>query len=259
MATLYFLGTCAALPVADRTNTALALLGDDPTGGLLIDCGGDIFRAMLRANLSPDACSDLFITHAHIDHIGSLPSLIESLRLGGRTRPLTISAIPEVLAVARRILEVFDYEINLHHWSFEVRFREIERGTELRFGQFSGRIERVDHAIPTAGIRIELPGGALAYTSDTQPSPAIERLGRGAGMLITECTFLEGNEAFARRAKHLTAVEVGQQAAACGVPRLALVHVGVGEGWNKDAAREQVARSFTGEVHFPVDGDIYEL
>ncbi len=113
MARLIFLGTSAALPTAERTNALLAVIPDTQPSGLLIDCGGDVYAALQRARLGPDAISDLLITHAHIDHIGSLSSLIESLRLGGRTTPLRIYALPEVIEVARRIVQVFDYELTL--------------------------------------------------------------------------------------------------------------------------------------------------
>src|SRR5262244_338721 len=106
MARVIFLGTAAALPVADRTNTTLAVVGEE-AAGLLIDAGGDIYGALRRAELARDELSDLFITHAHIDHIGSLPSLLESFRLGGRQTPLRIYGLPEVIQIARQIIEVF--------------------------------------------------------------------------------------------------------------------------------------------------------
>jgi len=82
------------------------------------------------------------------------------------------------------------------------------------------------HSIPSAGLRLELPGGVIAYTCDTEPTPAIVELGRQARLLITECTYLRKNEKYARMARHMTAFEAGQQAAACEAGTLALVHLG---------------------------------
>jgi ribonuclease Z len=259
MARLIFLGTSAALPSVRRTNTLIAVTGDAHEAGLLVDCGGDAYGALLRAGLGPNDIGDLFITHAHIDHIGTLPSLIESFRLGGRARPLNIWALPEVMAVASKLIAAFDFELHLSNWTFDVNFHEVEHGAELTLGGYSARILRMDHAVPSAGIRLELPRGAVAYTSDTQPNTALPELGRGARMLITECTFLREYVEYARITKHMTAYEAGQQATACGVSSLALVHVGEGEGMSADQARAEAAESFAGEVLAPADGDTLDV
>lgn len=253
MARLTFLGTGAALPTATRTNTTLAFQSNAATPGLLIDCGGDVYGALLRSHYAPDAIGDLLITHAHIDHVGGLPSLLESLRLGGRRAPLRILALPEVLAVARRLIAVYDFELTLDNWTYDVQFAEVAHGEELSLGGMPGRIVAMDHALPSVGVRLEQPNGAIAYTSDTQPNPNIATLATGARMLISECTFLRADEAHARNSKHTTAFEAGQAAAACGVATLALVHLGVGDAI--EAARAEVAQSFTGAVLIPNDGD----
>lgn len=257
MARIVFLGTSAALPAAHRTNTSLAVLPEAPDAGLLIDCGGDVCGAILRAGIALDAISDLFITHAHIDHIGSLPSLIESFRLGGRTAPFHIWSLPEVNAVAEALVSAFSFELKLDAWTFPVTFSAITSGQELTLAGTSARILAMDHAVPSAGVRLDLPGGAVAYTSDTQPAPAIRELGAGARMLITECTYLSRDEKYARMAKHSTATETGEQAAICGVATLALVHIG--QGWTPDEARAEAARAFSGDILIPNDGDVLEV
>jgi ribonuclease BN (tRNA processing enzyme) len=259
MAHVTFLGTAAALPTADRGNTALAVVDAPDKPGLLIDTGGEIYGALCRANLAQDALADLFITHAHIDHIGSLPSLIESFRLGGRRAPLRIYALPEVVTVARQIIEVFTYELTLDTWTFEVSYSEVEDGQQLTLGGMPATIGRVDHTLPCAGLRLTLPGGDFAYTSDTQPTPAIQRLARGAKALVTECTYLHEGVSAARFSKHMTALEAGQQAAACEVETLGLVHLGVAAGWTTDVARAESAQAFHGTILTPSDGDTLDL
>lgn len=257
MARMIFLGTGAALPYANRTNTTIAVLPDSTTPGLLIDCGGDVYSAMLRAHIASDAISDLLITHAHIDHIGSLPSLLESYRLGGRMSPLRIWALPEVLSIAQRLITVYDYEIKLHDWTYGISFSSIEHGQKLTLGGIPARILAMDHSIPSIGVRLELPGGAIAYTCDTQPTPNVAELAHGARMLITECTFLRADERYARSSKHTTAFEAGQEAATSSVATLVLVHIGVGDAI--DAARAEAAQSFSGEILIPNDGDSLDV
>jgi ribonuclease Z len=262
MADVIFLGTAAALPTGDRGNTALAIPGDPGeagSSGLLVDTGGDIYPALCRAGLAQDELSDLFITHAHIDHIGSLPSLIESYRLGGRHVPLHIYGLPEVIETAQRIVAVFGYELTLDSWTFEVTYTAVEDGQQLPLGGIPATFARVDHTLPCAGFRLSLPNGDFAYTSDTQPTPAIQRLAKGARVLVTECTYLNESANYARVSRHMTALEAGQQAAACGVDVLALVHLGVASGWTPEAARAEAAQAFAGEVLAPSDGDHLQL
>ncbi|HLJ81463.1 MAG TPA: MBL fold metallo-hydrolase [Ktedonobacterales bacterium] len=254
MARIIFLGTSAALPAAHRANTCLAVLPEAPDAGLLIDCGGDVYGAILRAGIPLDAISDLFITHAHIDHIGSLPSLIESFRLGGRTAPLHIWSLPEVDTIAQALMVAFSFELKLDSWTFPVTFSTVSSGQELTLAGSRARALAMDHAVPSAGLRLELPGGTVAYTSDTQPTPAIQELGKDARILITECTYLSRDASSARMTKHSTAQETGEQAAACGVAKLALVHIG--QGWTPDEARTEAARAFSGEIIIPNDGDM---
>lgn len=257
MARIVFLGTSAALPAANRTNTSLAILPDAPASGLLIDCGGDVYGALLRAGIGLDAISDLLITHAHIDHIGSLPSLIESFRLGGRTAPLRIWSLPEVDAVARALVAAFSFELKLDSWTYSVTFSTFSSGDDITLADSRVHILAMDHTVPCIGMRLDLPGGPVAYTSDTQPTAAVRELGQDTRLLITECTYLSADVAAARTAKHTTALEAGEQAAACGARALALVHIG--QGWTPDDARAEAGRVFAGEVLIPSDGDVLDL
>lgn len=257
MARIIFLGTSAALPTGTRTNTHLALLPDDTAGGILIDCGGDCFGALDRAGIAPDVITDLFITHAHIDHVGSLPSLIESWRLSGRTAPLHIWGLPEVLAVARQLLAIFSFELTLDSWPFSLTYHEIQPGEHSRMAGIEARFERMDHTVACAGVRYTLPGGDVAYTSDTQQTDCVSRLAQGARVLITECTMLASEQEFARKTRHSTAAEVGERAASCGTEELYLVHIG--NAWAPDAARDEAAKVFDGTVIVPEDGQQIEV
>lgn len=255
MSRLVFLGTGAALPTAERGNTALAISGPDPDQWLQIDCGDGAYRGLLRAGIAANSVRDLLITHAHIDHIGALPSLIESFRLDGRTAPLRVWGLAEVIEIARRILSDFSYELTLDTWPFTIALNVLQPGENLTLAGIPVRAARMDHALPSVGVRLGMPTGAVCYTCDTQPCDAVAELGRDADLLITECTFLQRDEAFARRSKHLTAVEAGQQATRAQAQALALVHLGVGDGWTTDEALDEATSAYTGRILIPNDGD----
>lgn len=255
MARILFLGTCAALPAAHRTNTTLAVQPDESSAGLLIDCGGDVYGAMLRAGLGPDAIGDLLITHAHIDHIGSLPSLLESWRLGGRTTPLRIWALPEVLDVAQKLIAAFDFELTLDAWTYDVSFTSVEHDQQVMLAGIPAQIARMDHTVPSVGLRLALPSGDVVYSSDTRPNTHLLELAHGARVLITECTYLAAQAPAARISRHTTALEAGEEATACGVATLALVHI----GWSPDEIRMEAAQAFSGTILTPTDGESLTL
>ncbi|MFI5272628.1 MAG: MBL fold metallo-hydrolase [Ktedonobacterales bacterium] len=178
--------------------------------------------------------------------------MIESLRLSGRTAPLRIWALTPVLAVARQLVATYDFELELNAWPFDVSFHPVASGEALTLGGWPARIVAMDHSVPSAGLRLELPGGAVAYTCDTQPTPGIAALGAGARLLIAECTYPAAMTAPARASKHLTAAEAGQAATDCGVATLALVHLGP---WPTATLRVEAAAVFAGNIVIPDDGD----
>jgi len=172
--------------------------------------------------------------------------------LGGRTRPLRILAIPEVLSVAQRLVEVFDFELTLDSWTFPVSFQAVTPGERMDLAGNPVTCFRMDHTVPSVGVRIELAQGTVAYTSDTQPNPAMQQLAQGARLLITECTFLKSGEAHARSSRHMTTLDAGRAAADAQVHTLVLVHQGP---WSAEQARVEIREVFAGDVVIPADGD----
>lgn len=253
-AVLHFLGTAAALPSTDRANSMLSIV-EAGQPGLLIDCGAGVVQGLMRAGIAPDTIRDILITHAHIDHSGNLPSLLESWRISGRTAPVRVYATAETMPTIERLLDLFSFELTLDSWPFEVELVRVAPG-EVRLGAYAAQIVPMDHAVPSVGVRLDLPGGPLAYTCDTQPNPNVSPLAEGVRTLITECTFLSDQTPMARLSRHLTAREVGQIAQEAGVSRLAVVHLGVGEAPNfLERVRAEISENYKGPLIIPNDGD----
>jgi ribonuclease Z len=253
-----FLGTSAAVPTADRGYTSLVI--SDGQMGMLIDCGAIVFQAMLRANVPAQSITDLFITHAHIDHVGGLPSLLECFRLSGRRSPLRVWVLPETLTVVNDLLKTFAFEIPLP-LPFDIQMKCLEGdGACPPIGNASFSFIPVQHSIPTAGLKLSFPRSdgttwTVVYSSDTKPFKALETFAQDCNLLILECTFLGSKGSAAEHTGHMTARQAGQLAQSVRAGALALVHLGLYDGWNEDQARREVAESFAGEIIFPADGD----
>src|SRR5262245_40598328 len=123
MPDIVFLGTSAALPTEDRGYTSLAIL--DEQVRMVVDCGAIIYQALLRAKIDPERINDLFITHAHIDHIGGFPSFLECLRLSRRRAPLRVWALPEAMVTVDDLLKTFAFEIPLP-LTYVISFHKLE-------------------------------------------------------------------------------------------------------------------------------------
>jgi glyoxylase-like metal-dependent hydrolase (beta-lactamase superfamily II) len=87
--------------IGDGRHTTSFLIDDD----ILIDAGSGVSR-LSRAALA--RIDHVFITHSHLDHILSLPLLLDSVA-GERDCPVVLHAIPEVLEILKD--HVFNWRI----------------------------------------------------------------------------------------------------------------------------------------------------
>lgn len=96
-----FLGTSAGTPPRFRNVTGLALEHGSHGSWYLIDCGEGTQHQLLRTRHTLHKLRAIFITHVHGDHTYSLPGLLASASMAGRTEPLTVIAP----AAIRRFIE----------------------------------------------------------------------------------------------------------------------------------------------------------
>jgi ribonuclease Z len=218
MATLYLLGTGAALSDPHRTTTMLAL--ENERGLILVDCGGDVFQRAMACGAALDRLSALVITHAHPDHVSGFPLFMEKLWLSGRADPLPVCGIMPAIDQARRVFETFDTS----GWTGlpEIQWQEVllEDGADVRDDEAFGiRATPGSHGVPVIALRIEdrIGGGSVTFSADTEPSEAVVELARGSSILVHEAT---GNFT-----GHSDASQAADVAARAGVDRLLLVHL----------------------------------
>lgn len=253
-----FLGTSGALPTADRGYTALVISNSHMN--MLVDCGAVVYQALLKAEINPESITDLFITHAHIDHIAGLPSFLECLRLSGRFAPLRLWAIPETMETVQGLLKVFDFEIPLP-LSYPLELNVLEGdGVCPPLGDVAFSFTRVDHSIPNAGLKLSFPQSdgtarTVVYSSDTRPIKRLETFAQQCDLLVLECTFLNSGASYAEQAGHMTAGQAGALAQGAGAKRLALVHLGAHGDWTDAKAQAEAAEHFVGPILLPADSE----
>ncbi len=149
------------------------------------------------------------LTHAHLDHVASLPFLLENLY--GRSTPLEVAAPPPVLAVLKSDL------FNGRLWPDftrlpskakpTLRYRAVAPGRPFRAGGMAWTALPVDHLVPAYGYLVTKPGRAVLFSGDTMPTERLWVAGgaaRDLKAIFLEVSFSDAQEAVAEASCHLT-------------------------------------------------------
>jgi ribonuclease BN (tRNA processing enzyme) len=193
----------------------------------------------------------IVLSHLHPDHCIDMTSLYVAHRYGpyafsGRIPVYGPSDHADRLARAygmsspTGMLSAFD-------------FRDLASAAGV--GPFSVRAERVAHPIETYGVRLTAGGATLVYTGDTGPCRAIDQLASGADVLLSEASFVEGEDNPADL--HLTGREAGALAQHGEVGRLVLTHV---PPWHDpDVALAEASAVFDGPIELATPGLVVDV
>ncbi len=185
-----------------RTRTTAFLVDDD----VLMDCGtgvGDLeFDELLRID-------HVFLTHAHMDHIASIPLMVDSLG-EMRNMPLTVHASAETIRILRS--HVFNWLIWPDFTAIPdrnhpfLRFQPLAVGESVRLGSRTFTPTPAHHSVPAVGYCLDSGSGKLVYTGDTAYCPeliaAINAMD-GLDHLIIETAFPNEQHGLALAARHL--------------------------------------------------------
>lgn len=151
----------------------------------------------------------VFLTHAHLDHIVSLPLLIDTVA-DRRRQPLVVHATQAVLTILRN--HIFNWavwpdfsELPTPEAPF-LRFEELTVGEPVSVGGRSITALPVEHTVPAVGYCIDSGSASVVFSGDTGPCGAFWRsLNRIANLrhLIIECAFSNREQKLAASSKHL--------------------------------------------------------
>jgi ribonuclease BN (tRNA processing enzyme) len=242
---LIVLGSGTRVPLKERSMSGYAVLAPDCF--VLLDCGDGVIRRGLEAGLPMLRVDAILISHLHLDHVADLPPLLWALHGEGAQRadrPLHLVGPPG-------FRDFFEGMIGLYgEWirriPCEIIVREVSR-EPFGIGSWQVQTYSMEHGIVANGYRLEAEGKALAYTGDTGPCEEVIALAREADLLITECSFPNGQES----ATHLTAGEVGRIAAQAQCKRVLLTHL-YPEALRADVVR-QCREHFSGDIELAHD------
>lgn len=210
---LHLLGTTGYHPTETRHTPCLVI----PEHGVMLDAGTATFRAG-RYLTEPEL--DIFLSHAHLDHIIGLTYLFNVARMCP-VRRIRVHGEPEKLqAIQEHLLAPAIFPAKP-----PCEFVPLAEEVPLH----GGRATHFPLAHPggTIGIRLDWPGHSMAYVTDTIADPEaayVEKI-RGVDVLVHECYFPDDRAEWARVTGHSHTTPVAQVAQKAGVGRLVLVHV----------------------------------
>jgi ribonuclease BN (tRNA processing enzyme) len=185
----------------DLRTTSL-LLDDD----ILIDAGtgvGDLSIAEL------ERIDHIFITHAHLDHITSIPFLVDTV-MGMRSTPLVLHSTPEILQVIK------DHIFNWKIWpdfakiptseNPSMQYRELQVGQPVVLNGRQFTAIPANHTVPAVGYLVDSGEARLIFSGDTTVNDALWQIAnvtKNLKYLIIETAFPNKERDIAVASKHL--------------------------------------------------------
>ena len=213
------LGTTGFHPNGRRHTASFVL----PEVGVVLDAGTGLFR--LADHLTTDRV-DIYLSHAHLDHVSGLTYLVEMFGVDAHDR-VTIHATADKIAAVRDHLfapAIFPvgpgYQFSVLGDSCKLPPNAAGKtGTMTTFA--------LTHPGGSVGMRLDWPGHTLAYVTDTTATADasyVEAI-RGVDLLVHEANFPAGYDEMAELTGHSCLDKVVELAAKAEVKRLAITHV----------------------------------
>jgi ribonuclease BN (tRNA processing enzyme) len=236
---------------------------------LLLDAGtiGSVLTEEEQWNIR-----NIFITHAHLDHIRSIPALADNIIVKNLRHQVDVYAPVSVIDALRNHL--FNGLIWPDFTALPtpeepvLRFNLVEPFKPVFLGE-GGQERRCDdgyiltaipvhHTVPAVGYCVENNGKRLVYTGDTGPTQEIWRYASGADALIVEVSFPNSQEPLALLTQHLCCSLLEKELAKMDVlPRRILITHPKPQYYQ--LIKEEIQQMNIKQLELLRDGNIYEV
>lgn len=182
-----FLGSGDAFGSGGRFQTCISVRTEFDR--FLVDCGASSLIPIKRAKIDPGEVSKILVTHLHGDHFGGIPFFILDAQLvTKRTTPLDIIGPPGIRERVMTAMDVLFPGSAAAYRKFALRFIELEpRAKTAIDGVVLAGFPVINASGSTPyALRVETQGRVIAYSGDTEWTPALMEAAHGADLFICE-------------------------------------------------------------------------
>jgi ribonuclease Z len=211
---LILLGTGGYFPTSRRHTACLML----PEIGVVLDAGTGMCR--IGEHLQTDRL-DIFLSHAHLDHISGLTYLISLVPAGVLSQTTAHGDSAKLAAIREHLFAEPIFPV-----APSFRFAPLAETCALPAGGTLRHFPLV-HPGGSLGFRLDWPGHSLAYVTDTTADVAADYVKhiRDVDLLIHEAFFPQDINNLSAKTGHSSLGRVVEVAAAANVGRLVVVHI----------------------------------
>ena len=243
--------------IGGNLRTTSMLLDHD----VLIDAGtgvGDLSLDELRV------IDHVFLTHSHLDHIASLPFMLDSVGCM-REQPLTVYATEETLETLRQ--HIFNWKIWPDFSQIPssqqpyMRYQSITQGETVIVNGRAITTLPANHVVPAVSFHLDSGSGSLVYSGDTATQDIFWELVNRIGnlkYLIIETAFSNAEKELALMSKHLCPSLLAEELSKLKLsPAIYISHLKPGESEITMQEVSECVRGFTPKLL--MNGQVFEF
>jgi ribonuclease Z len=211
---LILLGTGGYFPTSRRHTACLML----PEIGVVLDAGSGICQ--IGKHRETDQL-DIFLTHAHLDHISGLTYLVNLLPANVLSRTTVHGEAGKLAAVREHLFAESIFPV-----APPFRCKPLVDSYALPKGGTLQHFPLV-HPGGSLGFRLDWPGHSMAYITDTTADVGADYVHqiRGVDLLVHESYFANDVDKLPANTGHSSLSRVAEVAAAAKVSRLVIAHI----------------------------------
>lgn len=184
-----FLGISGGIQSQKSSNVSFVVTEEKIS--VLAEVSGNSAGSVSACGVDLTELDAVVLSHAHVDHIYALPSLLHNMWLLKRNKPLHVFANISTLDIARTLCAVFGLEKK--PGMFRVEWSAFA-GQDVHVGPLTIETFPTVHGIPTLGFALSASGRKLAYFADTGPIIDCPSPSMGANAVIHEAGGVESDE-----------------------------------------------------------------